>query len=180
MLTLRPLLILLVVIIVAALVIKRRMNASRGNSKSGEGQDGEDPGEPDRDLNQEFFDNAEGETSIPFLRIYSSQDEMLIRSILQSAGISTYQDTHHFGDLYPGVQLLGSNGSILRIYESSRAEAELLVVDYMKNRVEQLTGNPVATTQALAEAVALLNGKSASRNPILPEFVSGSEPEGEQ
>ena len=171
MLTIRPVIVFLIIAMVALGVIKRRLDTrSAAREESPDGEQPEMTG-GERDLNDEFFANAGGETPTAFIRIYSNQDKMLIRSILDSAGIRSYQDMHHVGDLLPGVRVQGYTDSLLYIYESDREEAEALVVDYIRNRVEQLTGRPVNSKQALADAVALLNLKPTSRNQILPEFL---------
>lgn len=171
MIPVRGFVIFLVVCFFAVGVFKRsrdRQETRRALNPESESERGP---ETARDLNDEFFENAQGKIPIPFIRIYSNQDKMIIRSLLDSAGIRNYQGMHHFGDLLPGVRVQGYTDTILYIYESDREEAEELVIDYIRNQVENLTGRQVSTKQALVDAIALLNAKPTGLNQILPEFI---------
>lgn len=167
MIAFRPLIILLVIIIVAIAVIARRLDADR----AGRSETGDDTDRPDRDLNDDFFQNMGDSTPVPFLKVYTPQDRMLIRSILDSAGIPSYQGSHHVGDLLPGVRIQGHNDSLIYIYDSRRSEAEVLVIDYLKNRVESLTGEAVTDLSNLAGIMSELNMTPAAGYRVLPEFV---------
>ncbi len=171
MMQIRGVIIFVIVCFFAMGIIKRILDRRALRRENGTESDSDSRPEVERDLNEEFFKNVEGEISIPFIRIYSNQDKMLIRSILDSAGILSYQDMHHVGDLLPGVRVQGYTDTILYIYESNREEAEEIVVDYIRNQVENLTGNQLTTKQALMDAIALLNAKPTSQNQILPEFI---------
>ncbi len=90
----------------------------------------------------QFFENVRnGKKYQHFLNLSSQLDCMLIRSILSSMKIPTYIEGENMNKIYGGTSTFLTNVFKIKLYilVDDYDEAFLVVKDYIRNKVEQLS-----------------------------------------
>ena len=82
-------------------------------------------------MNALFLETKGSKTVIKFLRFYSLEQRIVIRSILQYENINTYLEASHMGSLYPKFNS-GIYDSILYISRNDLEQAKEIYYDYIK------------------------------------------------
>lgn len=120
------------------------------------------------DYNQEFIESSEGQEVIPFVRLFSQSDKLMIRSLLSSENISTYITNENTNNLFPGRMVQGYTDTVIYIFKEDRERARSIIEDYILNLIENIY--PEIKTKAidLVAAMALL---PTSMNQIVPEII---------
>ena len=154
-----------VIVIFLVAFLKKKSDVEGPSDLTGEV---ETSGDDFEDLNEKFFNNAEGRSPIPFVRTYAPKDKMLIRSILDSEGIPTYVGSEHINNILPGVRIQGHADSVIYIFRDDRWRALPVVEDYIRDLVE--SANPGLNARAI-DFAAVLAALPTSLNQIVPEIL---------
>ncbi len=126
------------------------------------------------DLNERFLAAAEGRPSVALVRSYNPEDVMVLRSLLDSAGIASYVRFQNMNSLYPKV-VMGRNSDVLiDVFADELAEAKLIAEDYIDRLKAESLNSPASKASALRNAAEMAIGgiiAPSSDTRLLPELL---------
>ncbi len=151
-----------------------RRYAERRAVKPRAAEGGEKVSEELMDLNDRFLAAAEGRPSVALVRSYNPEDVMVLRSLLDSAGIASYVRFQNMNSLYPKI-VMGRNSDVLiDVFADELAEARLIAEDYIDRLKAEGLINPGSKASALRNAAEMAIGgiiAPSSDTRLLPELL---------
>jgi hypothetical protein len=162
---------------ILGIALWRRYVEKRG-SKPG-GQEGQKEGQKEgsqelMDLNDRFLAVAAGRPTVALVRSYNPEDVMVLRSLLDSAGIASYVRFQNMNSLYPKI-VMGRNSDVLiDVFSDELEEARLIAEDYIDRLKAESGASPHSKAAALRNAAEMAIGgiiAPDSETRLLPELL---------
>jgi hypothetical protein len=158
---------------ILGIALWRRYVEKRG-SKPG-GQEGQKEGSQElMDLNDRFLAVAAGRPTVALVRSYNPEDVMVLRSLLDSAGIASYVRFQNMNSLYPKI-VMGRNSDVLiDVFSDELEEARLIAEDYIDRLKAESGASPHSKAAALRNAAEMAIGgiiAPDSETRLLPELL---------
>lgn len=158
---------------ILGIALWRRYVEKRASKPSG--QKGQEKGSEELlDLNDRFLAAAEGRPSVAIVRSYNPEDVMVLRSLLDSAGIASYVRFQNMNSLYPKI-VMGRNSDVLiDVFADELEEARLIAEDYIDRLKAESRVGPGSKAAALRNAAEMAIGgiiAPDSETRLLPELL---------
>jgi hypothetical protein len=151
-----------------------RRYAEKRSAKPREQGNREEGSEELMDLNERFLAAAVGRQSVALVRSYNPEDVMVLRSLLDSAGIASYVRFQNMNSLYPKI-VMGRNSDVLiDVFADELEEARLVAEDYIDRLKAESGASPHSKAAALRNAAEMAIGgiiAPDSETRLLPELL---------
>ncbi|HPE35821.1 MAG TPA: hypothetical protein PK625_01625 [Spirochaetales bacterium] len=139
---------LALILIVSGLILFLA-RARHSSLKAAPGGAEDRPGEYDA----EFLAQAKGRSAMPLVRVYNSEDLMVLRSLLSSAGIPNYVNYGHISGLYPNIRIAGLSDSVIAVFDTDLDDALRIVLEYIELARKNSASFSSSKVRAVAEFV---------------------------